>query len=224
MKLPLRLFCPAEDHTWSEELRTEREVQICKDIASRLKLPIRVDEAQGKLYLGHGPNYQSKPDKPQPKFLSVNLKDRVKILAQQTSTSCGVCSCAMAVNTITGSHYSDLEWDRRHRDPVAGVDLLGGLRKDTPHHTWRDVGRPRPEIWQEVLNSLGAQCPAVCGVNGPDFSPSGHGHIVCIIGVTTTTVIFADPNGGRLRELPREDFEKAQEYPQGNFIFLATPK
>lgn len=50
----LRLFCPAEDHTWSQSIQTERELQICKDIASRLGLAIRLDEANGKLFLGRG--------------------------------------------------------------------------------------------------------------------------------------------------------------------------
>ena len=52
MKLPLKLICPAEDSSWSELLKTEREVQICRDIASRLKLAINIDEDAGKLYLG----------------------------------------------------------------------------------------------------------------------------------------------------------------------------
>lgn len=217
MKLPLRLFCPAEDSTWSEELKTEREVQICKDIASRLSLPIRIDEEHGKLFLGRGKDWKPEPDGP--KVLSVNLKDRVTILAQTNAVSCGQTSCAMAANTITGQRLTDQSWDRRH-----GMSLLGGLQLECKDHgvTWEDVGRPRPEIWPRVLQSLASGFPAVCGVNGPDFSPSGHGHIVCIIGVTSKTVIFADPNRGRLRELERERFEQAQEYPQGNFIFLAT--
>lgn len=217
MKLPIRLFCPAEDHTWSEELRTEREVQICRDVASRLGLPIRIDEGHGKLFLGRGKDW--KPDPSAPKVLSVNLKDRVHILAQTNAVSCGQTSCAMAVNTITGQQLTDQSWANRH-----GMNLLGGLQLECKDHgvTWSDVGRPRPEIWPRVLASLAAGCPAVCGVNGPDFSPSGHGHIVCIIGLNSRTVFFADPNRGRLRELERERFEQAQEYPQGNFIFLAS--
>lgn len=219
----LRLFCPAEATDWHTILQTDREIQLCKDIASRLGLAIRIDYETGKLYLGRGRGHQLETDKPGPVVRSVNLKGRVKILAQQAGDTCGVCSCAMAVNTITGTNYNDLTWDARHRNKY-GVDLFSSLQQDCPKHNWKDVGRPRPEVWQEVLNSLAAGCPAVCGVNGPDFSPSGRGHIVCIIGVTTTTVIFADPNGGELRELARERFEQAQEYPQGNFIFLALPE
>lgn len=170
--------------------------------------------------------YRKRLEAPKPSgpvVRSANLKGSVRILAQQTATSCGACSCAMAVNTIRKKDYSDLEWDARHRN-IYGLDLLSGLRQDCPDHAWRDAGRPRPELWDQLLQSLAAGCPAVCGVNGPEFSPSGHGHIVCIVGVTTKTVIFADPNGGRLRELPRESFEDAAEYPQGNFVFLALPK
>lgn len=161
---------------------------------------------------------EEKPAAP-PKVLSVNLKDRVRILAQSNAVSCGQTSCAMAVNTITGQQLTDQSWAARH-----GMNLLGGLQQECKAKgvTWQDVGRPRPDIWPRVLASLADGLPAVCGVNGPDFSLSGRGHIVCIIGVTSKTVIFADPNGGRLRELERERFEQAQEYPQGNFIFLAT--
>lgn len=163
------------------------------------------------------------PEPAKPVVKSVNLKGLVKILAQQAGDTCGACSCAMAVNTITGTHYDDLTWDRRHRNRY-GLDLLSGLKQDCPKHEWRDAGRPRPDVWDEVLESLAARCPVICGVNGNDFSRSGRGHIVAIIGVTTTTVIFADPNGGELRELSRQAFENAAEYPQGNFLFIALPK
>lgn len=161
---------------------------------------------------------EPKPVAP-PKVLSVNLAYRVAILAQGNAISCGQTSCAMAVNTITGQKLTDYHWQARH-----GFNLLGGLQAECPEHTWEDVDRPRPEIWPRVMASLAAGCPAVCGVNGPDFSPSGHGHIVCIIGLNSKKVIFGDPNRGRLRELERERFEQAQEYPQGNFLFLATPR
>ena len=52
----LRLFVPAEDHTWSQSIQTERELQICKDIASRLGLAIRLDKATKKLFLGRKKN------------------------------------------------------------------------------------------------------------------------------------------------------------------------
>ena len=58
---PLRLFCPAEDSSWSQSIQTERELQICKDIATRLGLPINLDEAAGKLYLGHAKDWQPSP-------------------------------------------------------------------------------------------------------------------------------------------------------------------
>lgn len=206
---------------YDDKIPQHREAAKRLEAAMRRDAPqLLTDEADWVDAFRKGADH--KPAPPAPLVRSVNLKGRVKILAQQTGTTCGVCSCAMAVNTITGTHYNDLTWDSRHRNKY-GVDLLAGLQQDCPKHTWRDAGRPRPEVWQEVLNSLAAGCPAVCGVNGPDFS-SGAGHIVCIIGVTTTTVIFADPNGGELRELPRAAFEDAEEYPQGNFIFLALPE
>lgn len=208
-KLPLRFFCPADKTDWEIQIQTERELEIIKSIASRLKLAIRVDEAIGKVFLGRS---QAKP-------VSVNLKDRVKILAQNTATSCGLTSCAMAVNTITGQNLDDGQFRLRH-----GMDLLGGLNAETPKFIWRDRDRPRPDLWPEVMAALQNGCPAIAFLNGPEFSPSGRGHVVCIIGLTSQTVIFADPNGGRLRELPKAEFEHAKEYPQGNALYIAYPK
>ena len=48
----LRLFCPADKTDWSCALQTEREVQLCKDVASRLGLAISVNQEAGKLFLG----------------------------------------------------------------------------------------------------------------------------------------------------------------------------
>lgn len=48
----LRLFCPADKIDWSTSLQTEREVQLCRDIASRLGLAININEDVGKLFLG----------------------------------------------------------------------------------------------------------------------------------------------------------------------------
>ncbi len=209
MKLPLRFFCPADKIDWECLVQTERELQLIKDIASRLGLAIRVDESISKVFLGRSKG-------PADTF---NLKDRVKILAQNTATSCGLTSCAMAVNTITGQKLDDSQFKLRH-----GMDLLGGLNSETPKFVWKDRDRPRPELWPEVAQAGQNGCPSIAFLNGPDFSPSGNGHVVCIIGLTPTDVIFADPNRGRLRQLPKAAFEHAQEYPQGNALYIAYPK
>lgn len=51
----LRLFSPADRIDWSCEIQTERELQLIKDIASRNKMAIKVDEALGKVFLGRSP-------------------------------------------------------------------------------------------------------------------------------------------------------------------------
>lgn len=63
MSTGLRLFCPAEATDWSTALITEREIELCKSIASRLGLAIRIDQGHGKLYLGRG---QAPPAKKPP--------------------------------------------------------------------------------------------------------------------------------------------------------------
>lgn len=54
MSTGLRLFCPAEATDWSVALLTEREVELCRSIASRLGLAISINKEHGKLYLGRG--------------------------------------------------------------------------------------------------------------------------------------------------------------------------
>jgi uncharacterized protein YcbK (DUF882 family) len=59
-KKKLRLFCPADKIDWSCNLETDREVQLCRDIASRLGLAIKVDEEIGKLFLGRSSDSSDK--------------------------------------------------------------------------------------------------------------------------------------------------------------------
>lgn len=159
------------------------------------------------------------PAPARPKLVSVNIRDRVKILAQSNSISCGQTACAMAINTLTGRKWTDRDFDRNH-----GFNLLGGLQAECPGHVWKDAGNLTPASWPAMLESLAASCPVVAAANGPTFSPSGHGHIMLIMGVTPRTVIFADPNGGILREVARSEWEQAPSHPDGNFVFLAVPK
>lgn len=63
----MRLFCPADKTDWSCTLQTPREVQLCKDIGSRLGLAMREDKENGKFFLGRSPGFvppQPTPPKP----------------------------------------------------------------------------------------------------------------------------------------------------------------
>lgn len=61
MSTGLRLFCPADRSDWSVALITEREVELCRSIASRLGIAININKEQGKFYLGRSRNPGATP-------------------------------------------------------------------------------------------------------------------------------------------------------------------
>lgn len=147
---------------------------------------------------------------------SSDLSDWVKPQAQSNSISCGQCAAAMAINTLAGKDLRDTDFNARY-----GFSLLLGLQQECPDHRWRDAGDLSPQLWPEILNSLADGCPALIGLNGPGFSPSGRGHIVLIVGLEADKVIFADPAIGRFDSCRRSDMEQCRPHPDGKFVFLA---
>jgi hypothetical protein len=75
----------------------------------------------------------------------------------------------------------------------------------------------------KVQGALAQGLPVVIGLNGPEFSPSGSGHIVTITGLSPDgTVSFMDPNGGRTRTTRWENMVGAPSHPDGNFVFVPS--
>lgn len=358
MKLPLKLICPAEDPSWSELLTTEREVQICRDIASRLKLAINIDEAAGKLYLGRlAPAPTPKPStqinaaglaliknseglrlssyadaagvwtvgyghtgndvtpgmtisqtraeellrsdlarfelgvaatvkvpvsanqfaalvslaynigltafgsstllrklnagdaagaaeqfgqwtyaggrslaglvarrqKERDLFLSdqappAGASVQVIPLKQHRDDSCGQASVAMAINTLTGKKLDDNDIDARY-----GYFLLDALNAECPNHVWADP-LFTPASWTGIEQRLKAGRPTLIALNGPDFSPSGRGHVLLICRLVGDLVYMADPATGTIRSWTRAQVESAKGHPQGKWLMWALPK
>lgn len=163
--------------------------------------------------------WRTKPTPPPFKVVSVDIRDHVKVQSQSNGVSCGQCSCAMAINALTGRQWTDLDFDRNY-----GFGLLAGLMHACPDHAWRDAGNLSRDLWPEIGQALASECPVVVGLNGPMFSPSGRGHIVLIVGLSPTEVTFVDPNGGLVRQCSRGDMESARDYPGGKFVFVARPR
>ena len=59
-------------------------------------------------------------------------------------------------------------------------------------------------------------------LNGPEFSPSGHGHIVTIVKTEGDNVTYADPASGTLKTTTKQAMNMAPQHPDGNFIFYST--
>jgi hypothetical protein len=144
----------------------------------------------------------------------------VKPLSQGNSVSCGQTSVAMAVNSLTGKSLNDRDVNRKY-----GFSLLGALRSECRKagYTWKDGGNFKPKDWSLLEKKLNREkTPVIMGLNGPNFSPSGRGHIVTLLSVDGNKVRYADPADGKIKTTTRQAIESAPGHPQGKFFFYAN--
>lgn len=141
-------------------------------------------------------------------------------LAQNTPVSCGQTSVAMAVNALTGQNLTDHDINSRY-----GFELLNGLNAECNKagYTWKDGGDLNASSWELIDHKVNKEkTPVIVALNGPEFSPSGRGHIVTIVKTEGDTVTFADPATGALRTTTKEAMNTAPQHPDGNFVFYAN--
>ena len=144
----------------------------------------------------------------------------VKPLAQNNGISCGQTSVAMCVNALTGKSLIDSDINSKY-----GFGLLEALNAESrsANVVWKDGGVINKNCWallEQKVNNEGI--PAVVGLNGPEFSPSGRGHIVTITKIEGNVVHVADPATGTMRTTTKEAMNNAPSHPDGNFIFYGT--
>ncbi len=144
----------------------------------------------------------------------------VKPLAQNNGISCGQTSVAMCINSLTGKSLTDSDINEKY-----GFGLLEALNKESAsaNVTWRDGGVINKNCWallEQKVNNEGI--PAIVGLNGPEFSPSGRGHIVTITKIEGDTVHYADPATGTMKTTTKNAMNNAPSHPDGNFIFYGT--
>lgn len=140
-------------------------------------------------------------------------------LAQQTSGSQGQACVAMAVNFLTGKKLDENDINAKY-----GYELLRALRQECAEvgYDWKDGGEVGPDCWELIEHKVqNEQSPVLLALNGPEFSPSGRGHIVLVSKVEGEKVTFADPATGTFRSSTRGQINAAPQHPQGNFIFYA---
>lgn len=143
----------------------------------------------------------------------------VKPLMQGNSVSCGQTSVAMAVNSLTGQHLTDRDIARKH-----GFNLLGALNAESrgSGYSWKDGGDFNPKQWPLLQRKLNQEkTPVLIGLNGPNFSKSGRGHIVTLLSINGDQVRYADPADGTVKRTSRQAIEAAPAHPDGKFIFYA---
>lgn len=145
---------------------------------------------------------------------------QVKPLSQSNSISCGQTSCAMAVNWLMNRNLTDRDFDARY-----GFNLLRGMNVECKgKYNWKDLGNFSPDKWADLDHRLQNGLVVIIGLNGPVFSPSGHGHIVLLTKIDGEKVTFCDPNannvdGKLVRTVTKKQIEDAKPHPQGKFIF-----
>jgi Peptidase_C39 like family len=144
----------------------------------------------------------------------------VKPLAQSNGVSCGQTSVAMCLNSLTGSNLTDMDIDSHY-----GFQLLEALKNESrpAGYDWKDAGNVTANSWSEIDRKVNQEkLPVIVALNGPEFSPSGRGHIVTIVKTEGDTVTYADPAKGILRTTSKQNINNAPSHPDGNFLFMAS--
>lgn len=143
----------------------------------------------------------------------------VQPLAQSNGVSCGQTSVAMCINSLTGKSLTDMDIDQKY-----GFGLLNALQAEssTSGFDWRDNGNLNADSWALIDQKVNQEkLPVIVALNGPEFSPSGRGHIVTIVKTEGDTVTYADPADGTLKTTSKYNMQTAPSHPDGNFIFVA---
>jgi hypothetical protein len=141
----------------------------------------------------------------------------VQPLAQSNGVSCGQTSVAMSINALTGKSLRDTDIDAKY-----GFELLRALNEESNGVAWKDGGEIKPGCWELIDHKVNNEkTPVIVALNGPEFSPSGRGHIVTIIKTDGDKVTFADPATGTTRTTTKQNMNSAPSHPDGNFIFYA---
>lgn len=160
------------------------------------------------------------PSKATPASLQAAQGVAVKPQAQSNSVSCGQTSVAMAVNSLTGKSLTDRDINRKY-----GFSLLNALNSESKSagYRWKDAGNFRKAQWPTLEKKLNQdKTPVIIGLNGPQFSSSGRGHIVTLLSVSGNSVRYADPADGKIKTTTRQAIESAPPHPNGKFVFYAN--
>lgn len=153
-----------------------------------------------------------------PNIRPSNARD-VQPLAQSNGVSCGQTSVAMCINSLTGQSLTDMDIDQKY-----GFGLLNALKSESAAsgYDWRDNGNLTADSWATIDQKVNQEkLPVVVALNGPEFSPSGRGHIVTIIKTEGDNVTYADPADGTTKTTSKYNMQTAPSHPDGNFVFVA---
>lgn len=161
------------------------------------------------------PPAPARPPTPPTGTGKVSVQASIKIQAQHKSKSCGQTCVAMVVTAFGGKVVDDYWVDGNY-----GFGLLNCLNNNTGDLNWGDAGDFKPAMWNDIYASLKNGHPVIIGLNGPEFSPSGYGHILLIVAMDGDKVTLADPNGGYWRVETKKTIESCPPHTEGKFVFM----
>lgn len=145
---------------------------------------------------------------------------KVTPLTQSNSISCGQTSVAMAVNSVTGKSLTDSDIAKGY-----GLSLLTALNTESRSSgvSWADGGDLDSKSWPLLEKKLNQEeMPVLLGLNGPEFSSSGNGHIVTLMSIEGDKVRYADPADGTIKTTTKSNIESAPGHPDGKFIYYPS--
>ena len=202
-----RLFAPPETYESSFALETEHERELLAWLATRLGLRHRVNPEKRKVFVGL-------PILPPLGEIPITLK--IRPLRQLNEVSCGQACVAMCVNAITDQNLTDADIDRMY-----GFALLQALNSECRERgfEWLDGGNLTTANYRRLAGVLQQKLPVILGLNGPEFSPSGRGHIITLTALKNDQITFADPASGTFRTTTRPRILVAPPHPDGKFFF-----
>lgn len=170
----------------------------------------------GSSNFGVTPSQRTSSETPQ---AYIGATDKLAPLPQNNNISCGQTSVAMSVNALTGKNLRDYDVDARYGFRL--LDALNGESKEAGYR-WRDAGNMSTNSWDLIDQKVNDEgLPVIVALNGPEFSPSGRGHIMTIVSTDGDKVTYADPATGGLRTTTKQRMSEASSHPDGNFVFVA---
>jgi len=125
----------------------------------------------------------------------------------------------MCVNSLTGQNLIDKDIDEKY-----GFNLFQALNTESAKagYQWKESEGLSRDNWDLIEQKVNVEkTPVIIGLNGPEFSPSGRGHIITITKVEGDTVYYADPASGKLKTTTKMSMQNAPAHPDGKFIFYA---
>jgi hypothetical protein len=133
---------------------------------------------------------------------------------QSTPTNCGKATVAYVVNKLMGTSLVDTDISSQLQMELV---TRTKLKWESPNFDQKNPNK----TWSLIQSSLDRGIPVIIGLGG-QFSASGYGHIIPIIGIQGDYVYYMDPADSKnpFKKVTKKDIEDAPGHTQGKFLFI----